>query len=386
MRRLTTAWGALALISAFAAIAGAQGTGRLNGEVLDKDAKPWTDVTVEIRNPDNGQTLTVKTDKDGKFVQLGLRSGIYTITILSAKDNVSYPTKFQVIDGQENNFKLNYQQVLAESAAAHPDAAKVREEEENKFKMMKTHFDAGVTAMTDANDLTKQLKTASADQKSALQQKRTSNCETAVTEFTQAEQGVGPKEVNNHAMVWGNLGQAQECAGHSEDAAKSFQNAVDLKPQGNYYTGLATNLAKAATAQNDPKITEANVAEASASCEKAAALDPAAGTGCWKNLGIVLSNKAPKNAVTPLQKAAQADPKDAQTWYLLGGALSGNIDTKQEGDKIVYIVPPGTLEAFQKCIDTDPNGPYAKVCKDGLDGINALVGGQSISVGKKKKS
>ena len=269
MRKVISALTALAFALVLATIAAAQGTGRINGEIKDKDGNPWTDITVEIKNADTGQTLTVKTDKSGKFVQLGLRSGIYTITILSPKDNVSYPTKFQVADAQENNFKLDFKQILAENAAAHPDATKAKEEEENKFKNMKVHFDAGVAAMTDSNDLAKQLKTAPAEQKAALQQKRTADCETALTEFSQAEQGVGPKEVGNHAMVLGNLGQAQECAGHFEDASKSFQNAVDLKPQGNYYIGLSTNLAKAAMAQNDPKVTAAKVADASASCEKA---------------------------------------------------------------------------------------------------------------------
>ena len=385
MRKVISALAALALALVLATIAAAQGTGRINGEVLDKDGNPWTDITVEIKNPDTGQTLTVKTDKNGKFVQLGLRSGVYTITILSPKDNVSYPKQFQVADAQENNFKLNFKQVLAENAAAHPDVVKAREEEENKFKNMKVHFDAGVAAMTDSNDLAKQLKAAPAEQKAALQQKRTADCETALTEFSQAEQGVGPKEVGNHAMVWGNLGQAQECAGHFEDASKSFQNAVDLKPQGNYYIGLSTNLAKAAMAQNDPKVTVAKVADASASCEKAAALDPAAGTSCWKNVGIVLSNKDQKSAIAPLQKAAQADPKDAQTWYLLGGALSANMDFKQEGEKQIPIMLPGTLEAFQKCIDAAPDGPYSKLCKESLDSLNVLMGGQPTDVGKKKK-
>ncbi len=164
MRKMISAPAALAFALVLATIAAAQGTGRINGEVLDKDGNPWTDITVEIKNADTGQTLTVKTDKSGKFVQLGLRSGIYTITILSPKDNVSYPTKFQVADAQENNFKLNFKQILAENAAAHPDATKAREEEENKFKNMKVHFDAGVAAMTDSNDLAKQLKAAPAEQ------------------------------------------------------------------------------------------------------------------------------------------------------------------------------------------------------------------------------
>lgn len=385
MRRVISVWAALAMVLAFACIAAAQGTGRLNGQIIDKDGNPWEGVTVEIKNPDTGQVNTVKTDKAGKFTQLGLRSAIYTITVISQKDNFNYPQKFQIQDGQENEFKLDFKKLLAESAAAHPEEVAKKEEAENKFKMMKTHFDAGVVAMNDANDVAKQIKTAAADQKAALQQKRTSDCETASTEFKQAEEGVGPKDVNNHAMVWGNLGGAYECAGKFDDAAAAFQSAIDLKPQGNYYIGLSTNIAKSAMAQNDPKVTQAKLADATAGCEKAAALDPAAGASCWKNVGIVLSNKTPKDAASALQKAADANPKDSQTWYLLGGALAAGMDFKQEGDKQVAILQPGTMDAYQKCIDTDPNGPYAKTCKESLDQLKELTGGQATTVGAKKK-
>jgi tetratricopeptide (TPR) repeat protein len=119
-------------------------------------------------------------------------------------------------------------------------------------------------------------------------------------------------------------------------------------------------------------------------------IDPTIASGCWKNIGIVLSNASKmKEAVEPLKKASEADPKDAQTWFLLGGAYAGTIDSKQEGDKLIYIIPPGTLEAYQKCIDVAPNGPYAAQAKSALDGLTALEGGDQTTIGKraaKKKS
>jgi len=72
MRRIIPAWIALILALSFATVAGAQGTARLEGEVLDTEGKPYPDVNVEIKNPDTGQTYVTKTDKNGKFTQLGL--------------------------------------------------------------------------------------------------------------------------------------------------------------------------------------------------------------------------------------------------------------------------------------------------------------------------
>jgi len=366
-----------------ATVALAQDDGRLNGQIIDKDGKPYADVTVSIKNSDTGQTYTIKTDKNGKFVQLGMRGGIYVITSTNAKDNFSFSEKFVVSTEKDNEYKLNVKEALAASGPS-AEEVKKREEEQNKFKDMKLHFDNGVKSMAEANDLRTQLRTAPADQKSALQEKRTADCQTAVTEFTQAEQGA--KDVKNHALVWANLGSADECAAKYDDAAASFQKAIDLAPAGGYYTGLATNDANAGAASTDPKASEAKFADASAACDKAVALDPASGATCWKNLGIVLSNKGRmKDAISPLQKATTADPKDAQSWLMLGNALTATIEPKQEGDKMTYLIPPGTADAYQKAIDLAPGTPTAKQAQDALDGLNAMSGGQDTTVGARKK-
>jgi tetratricopeptide (TPR) repeat protein len=387
MRKFVRALGAVTLALLFASVAVAQDTGRLDGEILDKEGKPYPDVTVTIKNPDTGQTYTVKSDKNGKFVQLGLRSAVYTITLTNQKDALNYgPVKFQVDSTKDNNFKLNFKDIVAETAAAHPEEVKKKEEEEDKFKAMKAHFQNGLSAMTEATDLQKQARTAAADQKAPLQEKRVTDCQTAVTEFQQAEQGVGPKEVANHATVLQDLGAAYECVGRYDDAAAAFQKAVDLKPQAGAYSGLATNLANSAAAQTDPKVAEGKLADATADCDKALALDPAVGATCYKNLGIVLNNKGrQKDAVAPLQKATQANPKDAQAWYLMGSALTALMDCKQEGEKMTCTLVPGTQEAYQKCIDIDPNSPLGKECKENLDGAIAAAGGTDTTVSKKKK-
>jgi tetratricopeptide (TPR) repeat protein len=386
MRKLIRVWAALTMVLLFAGIALAQSTARLDGLILDKDGKPYPEVNVEIKSVDTGQTFKLKTDKDGKFVQLGLRAGTYTVSL--TKDDFKYgPEKVPVDPMKENVYRMSVKEQMAKSVAAHPEEVKKRAEEEDKFKAMKGHFDAGVAAMADANDLQKQIRTAAtADLKAPLQEKRTADCQKAITEFQQAEQGVGAKEVANHATVWQDIGAADECIGHYDEAADAFQKAVDLKPQAAYYAGLSTNLANSAAAQTDPKVTESKLADANADCEKALALDPAAGGTCYKNVGIVLTNKGrQKDAILPLQKATQANPQDAQAWYLLGSALSAAIEPKQEGEKMLYIIPPGTKEAYQKCIDIAPNTPLAAQAKEALDGLDALSGGADTTISKKKK-
>ncbi|MGH7836697.1 MAG: carboxypeptidase regulatory-like domain-containing protein, partial [Candidatus Binataceae bacterium] len=283
MKRLNPAWGVLGLVLLIATIVMAQGTARLDGQVFDKNGNPYPDVTVEIKNPDNGQTYTTKTDKNGKYVQLGLLNGVYDVVFTKTEDQLTYTVRTHVDDTQENIVNLNFKELLAKSAIANPDAEKKKEEEENKFKAMKQNFTNGLTAMNDAATLRTQWKTAPADQKTALQEKMNADYQTAINSFQLAEQGVGEKEVRNHALVWGHLGEAYADSGRFDDAANAFQKAIDLQPQPEYYQNLGTNLAYAAVAPGlDPKVGAAKIADANAACAKADTLNTTPSATCWK--------------------------------------------------------------------------------------------------------
>jgi tetratricopeptide (TPR) repeat protein len=385
MKRFIPAGALLVLALLFATVAAAQNTGQIVGEIKDLNGKPYADVNVEIKNPDNGKVVTTKTDKTGHFTQLGLPAGLYVIRLTNDKDKLDFPIQFRVVAGQDNGFNVNFKEIKAAQAPS-AEEVKKREEEENKFKNMKQHFDAGMAALNDSTALRTQLKAAPADQKSAIQDKLNADYQTAITELAQAEQGVPLKDARTHAIVWSNLGQAYEYAGHYEEGAAAFQKAAELAPSAGYFDHLSLNLANAAVKQKDAKATEANVTDAGAACDKAAALDPPIAAHCWKNIGIVLSNNNHlKEAIAPLQKATQLDPKDAQSWFLLGSAFSAAIETKTEGEKMIYVIPPGTADAYQKCIDAAPTGPYAAQAKDVLAGLAAMSGGEDTSIGKKKK-
>ena len=390
MKRLIPAWGALLLALLLAPSVIAQNA-RVNGQVTDRDGKPWAGVTVTIKS-DTGQVFTVKTDKGGKYSQIGLRAGVYTFTLTAAEpDNFTYSEKRSVSSGDDNDISFNFKAIAAQQGAARPEDVKKKEDEAAQFKNTKAHVDAGIAALQGTDDLRKKLRTATADQKKDIQDQLTAAYQTAITELQAAEQGISAKDTKNHAVILANLGQAYGFAGRHEDAASAYQKSIDLNPQAGVYVGLSTEVANLAVAQTDPAAVSAKVTEAGGNCEKAAALDTTTATAttarCWKNIGIVLSNTGHlAEAVMPLQKATEADPKDAQTWFLLGGALAATIGTKQEGNKMTYIFPPGLTDAYQHCIDADPNGPYAGQAKTALDGLVALSGGVETSVGERAKA
>jgi len=388
MRRLGYVQLAIAVILMCASTAIAQ-NGKINGSVFDLQGKPYPNVTVTLSRTDNGFTKTLTTDANGKFSLIGLQGGIYSVHLVNAKDQLDFTEQVQISGSGDTDMPINLKEIQAQNAG-NAEEQKKRDDANKKFADMKLHFTNGLNAMNDSADLRKQL--AAGGDKSALQPKLDADYATAITELTQAEQGVGPKDTKNHSVVFANLGQAYDFSKKYDDAVVAYQKAIEFDPQAALYTNLSTAQANAAVAKTDAAASTQELADANASCDKAIMLDPTVAPKCWKNLGIVLSNKGKmQEALAPLQKATAADPKDAQSWFLLGSAYTNLIVPKQEGDKINYDIPPGTVDAYQKAIDANPTGPYAQQAKDALANLQALSGGVSTVEGhasaapKKKK-
>jgi Flp pilus assembly protein TadD len=363
----------LLLTLTFAPKAAAQFGDTLSGQVWDFEGKPWVGLTVNLQNQ-AGQNWTVKTDKDGKFEQLHLQPGIYTIELKDGDKHI-FSTKYQLLADGGGPANINLKEIAAKQGVNVEEQRKKQEEVQKQFTGMKAHFDAGIAAMNEANGLHAQLQSTPADQRGPIQEKLTGLFQTATSEFQQAQLAAGEKNPNLPTIV-ANLGAAYEASGQYDKAVETFQKAVELKPtQANYLSALGTNLAR--TGKMD---------EAGAACDKAAALDPPNAGVCWRNVGIVLRNaNKMKEATAPLQKATQIDPKNPDGWYLLATSLLASIETKQQGDKLIYNVPPGTAEAYQKCVDLAPNGPHAQECKDGLASLEALGQGVETKVSTRKK-
>ena len=116
--------------------------------------------------------------------------------------------------------------------------------------------------------------------------------------------------------------------------------------------------------------------EATATCNKILSVQPPAKdiqAGCYKNIAIVLTNRARlSDAIPPLEKATQLNPQDAFAWKLLGDALMNSISSKSQNGQIVYVVPPGTVHAYEKYLQFEPNGPYAGQVRAALEGLAKL--------------
>lgn len=368
MRKLL---GAAALLLLLAVTSAAQ-MGRLTGEVRDVEGKPFPDLEIKITSDDFGTTYELKTDKKGEFSQGGLRPGMYTIAFISKGQKI-YEIQTRVATTDNQPVVVNFKDLVAKDA----EAQKKLKEEQAKFEDMKTHFDTGVVALNEVRNLNAQLQRTPAGERAGVQEKLRQMQQLAITEFEGAQKAAPENEPNLHKIL-ANLAQAYEMAGRYDDAVGAYQKAVNLKPDAGYYLGMGTSYARLG-----------KTAEATAACDGAATLDKVQAATCYRNIGIVYYNAGKMgDAVEPLKKATELDAANAQAWYLLGAALVNTMGFKQEGDKVIPILQPGTAEAYQKCIELDPNGVYGQQAKQGLEQLEAMGLGISTKVkasSKKKK-
>lgn len=382
MRRSKTTWIAIALILGLAGVIGGTPTiavaqvpnASVTGTVLDQTGKPFPDVTLTFVN-DQGTKYEVKTDKDGKYNSRNMRPGVYILTV-KVKDQKVWETNVRAEGGAPTQKDINFKELVAQGGAAAQEAAKKQEEEKTKFEGMKAHFTAGVAALDLVKADREELRTAPPDQRDAKKQKLSEDAAKAVSEFQAAQKSAGEKDSNLH-LLYAKLGESYDAAGKNDEAVESYQKAIAAKPDvAGYYNNLGNVLAR-----------QGKIEETKQAYQKAAELDPPGAAGYWRNMGIVLYNAGKmKEAIEPLKKATDIDPKSAQTWYLLGAAMVGGMDFKTEKDKIIPIMLPGTLEAYQKAMDLDPNGPFGAQAKQGLEQLQAMgVEGIGTKVSSRKK-
>ncbi|HYW65088.1 MAG TPA: tetratricopeptide repeat protein [Candidatus Dormibacteraeota bacterium] len=363
----------LALVSFFAPRATAQLNGVIQGTVLNFEGKPYADLPVDLKG-EQGTVKQTKTDAAGKFIFPNLRSGKYTLAFHPSEMQQPFEVQASAQSSGPTDVPINFKEIIEKSPEG-AAALKKREEEQQKTAGMKDHFNNGIAFLDQERAAKTDLAKATPDQRDQAKQKINDLADKAVAEFQQANT-IAPEKDPNHHLFWARMGEAYDLAGRTDDAINAYQQAVTLKPDNaSYYNNLGNVLAKAG------KIDDARVAYT-----KSAELDPPNAGFAWRNFGISLyqSNRM-QEGVEPLKKAVEIDPKNAQSWYLLGACLVASADYKQVGDKVEVTLKPGTIEAYQKALELDPNGTWGKQAKDGLEQVNQLTGGIDTKVGGKKK-
>jgi tetratricopeptide (TPR) repeat protein len=281
----------------------------MKGKVLDPQGKPVPDAQITIASADPGDSrkYNTTTDKRGEFVQIGLRSGAYTVT--ATKDKVGSQT-----------LKANVRQGNAGAA--------------------NLEFNLSPTSALSAADATK-LKTLQASMQAGMDAANAGDHATAAAKFSEAIAAV-PDCKDCHV----NLGYAYEKQKKYPEAEAAFKKAIELDANmAEAYSGLAS-------IYNAQKRYE----EATAMGAKAMALAPAAGGGggaeAAYNQGVILWNGGKyAEAKEQFEAAVKANPQMADAYYQLGMA---NLNLGQI---------PAAVEAFEGYLKVAPDGPKAAEVK-----------------------
>lgn len=346
----------------------------VRGEVIDAQGKPFPGLTVIMKNEETGQTFTLTTDAKGHFQALGVRAGIYQITLKQGEKEV-YKLRERVQPGPEPPpIIIDFKKLLEQQDAAKLEEMKKQEEEEKSFENMKKHFDAGIEALGQVRQLNQQMRSTPRDQQALLQEQANQLNQTAVTELQAARDMTKPDFKDRHTVL-ARLAEAYDNVGKTDLAVAAYQEAISLQPDiAGYYNNYGNALAKLG-----------KLDEAKAAYEKSAQLDPPNAGNAYLNYGIVLRNLSRmKEAVEPLKKATQLNPNNPLGWFLLGSALVASVETKQEGVKLIYIWQPGTSEALQKYLDLAPTGQFAADAQAMLEAIRLQGGGVDTKVRTRK--
>jgi tetratricopeptide (TPR) repeat protein len=300
---------ALPLVFALAAPALAQ-TGLVKGKVVDAENKPVADAPVVIEQMEGGnRKLTTKTDRRGEFVQLGLQSGGYRVSVTVDKLGSGFAdARIRVGQTSEVNIKLS-------TVPAGTDP---------KVAALKGAFDAGVAAS------------------------RTGNHDGAIAKFQEAV----ALQPTCHECYF-NIGYAFLQKKDEKQAEENWKKGLEQKPD------HAETLNALATLYNNQKRFD----EAAAIGAKAAASAPAGNADAVYNQGIILWNAGKiAEAKVKFEEAAKADPNHADARYQLGMALlnEGKMpEAVASFEEYLKLAPTGQFAAQAKAMLSQLKPPAA---------------------------
>jgi Tfp pilus assembly protein PilF len=289
---------ALAVMLAVSGPAAAQSVVR--GKVLDAQGKPVEGAVVTIEATEANRKAQTKTNRNGEFLQVGLASGRYNVTV--TKDNLKAVQPANVSQGTPVELTIQ----LTPSSGLTPEQAK-------EAAAMQALAAGAVEAMRAGRD------------------------DDAIRQFNEIV-----AKIPTCSDCYYNLGVAYAKKQQFDLAETSFKKAIELAPNsGDSYTGLA-NVYNATKRFDLAQQASAKAAELSA------ASGGGGGAEASYNQGVILWNAGKfAEAKVQFEAAVKADPTMAMAHYQLGMA---NLNLGQI---------PDAKASFQEYLKVDPNGPKA---------------------------
>jgi len=359
-------------------------TTAVEGVVKGADGKPVQGAKINIVRTDIKGNYPTKTDKKGHYIYMGLPIGKYDISVEVDGKMVDQVRGVATHPGDPQPINFDLKSDNQQDAAKKAEMQKAMETGQISDDLKRQLSPEQQAAME------KQIKEQAAKMKGrkelndafnvGMDAAKANNWPQAVESFTKAST-LDPTQV----AVWSQLAEAYvhlaaTKTGPDADAdlqkgLDAYQKAIELKPDdAATHNNYALALAKAK-----------KYSDMQAELKKAADLDPANGGKYYYNLGAVLVNTGQNDAAAEAFKHAfELTPTYADAYYQYGVMLVSKAQIGADGK----VTPaPGTVEAFQKYLELQPNGQFAQASKDMLATLGSSVstGYQNPDAKKKKK-
>ena len=343
----------LALLAVLAPLSAMAQRVPVRGHIVGEDGKPLVGADITLVNTENGQKFTMKTDKNGDFMNIGVAFGVYRMTV--TKDGkVVYAQDVVAKDEQILNINIPKAQAEQKQEALRQLSPELRKQIEEEQKAA----EAERAKIQSLNQMLADARTA----------ENSGNYDQAISLYKQVTAVDSTRDI-----LWARLGGAYLGAGSkvaasdraaaTEDytqAVEAYKKAIAIKgSEAAYHNNLGQAYAK--LGKTDDALAEYNAA---------ATLDPANAGLYYFNLGAIFTNAGKlEEANAAFDKAIAADPNRADAYYWKGVNLLAKATLKDNK----MIAPPGTAENFNKYLALAPDGPHAKDAKDLLASIGAKV-------------
>lgn len=315
-------------------IYGQVGSGNVRGKVVDREGKPVQGAIVRLEHLGTHQTDDGKTGRNGEYSVIGLYGGQYKATlivdgraVMVRGDGVG--NAFFVTDGSDATVSFDMKNAPATppptpANTKAPVDEKARAAEKKANEEMKASFAAGTAAMG------------------------AKNYEEAVKQFQMASE-----KDPTQSVIFAQMGLALANLKKYDDAVAAYRKSIAIKPDDAAVHALVT-LALASAGKTE---------EAMKEVQEVAKLDPAMAGQSYYNLGAIYTNRGKsKEAVEAFKKAIEIDPKNAQSYYQLGIAYFGSVDTI-----------PLAITALEKFLQLQSTGPDADAAKGLIDAAKAQI-------------
>ena len=347
-RRILGSALALLALALLVSSASAQ-TGSLRGKVIDESGQGLRDAMVYIERIGVRGNYKVKTNKRGNYFHAGLPLGQYNVRLEIDGKEVWKVGNYQMKLGEPQPLNFDLGEIKQEQQAAQSGTGPSREQLSAMSEAQRKEYEKALKARQQQISKNKKLNETF---NAAMEAKRLEDWDTAVQQFKAAAEIDAEQDV-----IWGNLAEAlsgmirtktgadRDAIG--EEAIAAYRKALELKPDPAYHNNMGPLLL----------IRLGRVDEGSAELETAAEMAPDSAGTYYFNLGATMVNTGnTERAIEAFRKATEAQPDFANAYYQLATVLVGTAKMNEDGS----VVPaPGTVEAYQKYLDLDPQGPFA---------------------------